>query len=155
MNIDTINLLQGIDNLAFGMEKSSIVAALGNEYDEEIDESGDIHLEYSKIGLEFTFWSDEGFRLGIISSNRDTLTLCEKCLIGKRKEEIRLFVKEELNSVISEADGCDHEDGLIQEWIYVDSLWVSFWFQNDSLYQVDWMCDWVDNENPKWMNMKT
>lgn len=155
MNLDAICLLQGIDELEFGMERTSIIATLGNEYSEEIDESGDVKIEYSKFGLEFTFWSDEGFRLGVISTERDTSTLHEKCLIGKSKEDLKLFIKEELNGVISEEDGCEHEDGHIQEWIEVDSHSVSFWFRNDALYQIDWMCDWVDDETPKWPAKKT
>ena len=150
MNLDTIRLSQGIGDLSFGMKKMAIVSALGNEYSEDTNEFGDVDLQYTQLGLCFTLWKDSAFRLGRIDSERETAVLCGEQLIGGSKEDVRRFVQEKLHRMISEEDGCEHEDRSIQEWIEVDESNVTFWFRNDALYSIDWMCAWTDEDTPKW-----
>lgn len=150
MDVDTICLSRGVGDLFFGMKKTEIVDALGDEYSEETYEFGDVELEYTQLGLCFTLWEDSEFRLGMIASERTTAVLFGEQLVGRNKKDVKGFIEEKLHCRISEEDGCEHEDGSIQEWIEVEESNVSFWFQDDSLYSIDWTCAWIDSDTPKW-----
>lgn len=149
-NIDTIKLHEGIHNIQFGMSKNDILNRLDSEYIEKTDEYDDIDIIFPKLNLRFTFWKNYDYKLGYIESERKKSTLLGIKLIGSSKDGIRAFIKNKLNSEITEESGCEHEDGDIQEWIEVDKKSLCFWFMNNSLYQICWSCEWVNNDMPKW-----
>lgn len=150
MDLDTLYLSKGIGALSFGATRSDVIGALGEDFEEHVDDAGDVELEYKHLGLRFDLWKEFGFRLGSVASERETLSLCGARLFGKTKEEVRRFVEEELEGTVSEEDGCVHDDGSIQEWIAVDDENVIFWFDRGVLYLVDVMSDWDDDDTPSW-----
>jgi hypothetical protein len=131
------------------MLKNEVLTRLDSEYIEETNEDGDEYIIFSKLNLRFTFWKDYDYKLGYIESERKESTLLGVKLIGSTKDNIRAFVQNQLNSEIIEESACEHEDGHIQEWIDVDNKSLIFWFSNNSLYQISWSCESVNNE-PKW-----
>lgn len=141
---------EGIGEILFGMFKENILNNFDSRHLEELDDSGDVDIHYPELGLSFTFWKEFKGRLGSITSNRENTTLSGVKLIGRNKNDVRKFINSKLKSGISEENGCEHEDGDIQEWIDADDKSLSFWFLNDRLYQICWSCEWADNEQPKW-----
>ena len=148
--LDSIRLHQGIGTFLFGVSKADVINALGTEYEEIRGLDGDFDLSYPALGLEFTFWADFDHRLGIITSLRKSATLLGNKLLGSSEKAIADFIKNELKDVITDHDGCIHEDGTVQDWIDVDGLGLSFWFYDDSLYSINWTCAWKDGDTPSW-----
>ena len=140
MDIDSILVHKGIGNILFGMSKQEILDCIDSEYIEEVDEDGDIDIIFPSLGLRFTLWKDFDLKLGAIESFRQKIEIHGVNLYGKTKKEIRSFILDQMSCNISNEDGCEHEDGDIQEWIDVDSISSSFWFMNDSLSQIYWSC---------------
>ena len=150
MNLDAINLPEGVGNLTFGMTKSDIVKLLGDNFKERIETDGDLELEYEHLSIRCTFLKEFDYRLGVITTERKKATLCGEILFGKSKSQLRRFIREKLKGDISEEDGCIHEDGHIQEWIDVSEKNILFWFRNDELYLIDCFCSWADDDTPIW-----
>ena len=150
IDIDTIMIHEGINGIRFGMPRNDVLSKINSEHIEETDTEGDIDIIYQKLNLIFTFWKDYEFKLGSIQSERKDSILLGSKLIGSTKEQIKSFIYNELDSEITEEDGCEHEDGHIQEWLEADDKSLSFWFTNNSLYQICWTCAWADNDTPKW-----
>ena len=146
--LDPISLHEGVSSILFGVSKDEVINLLGTEYEEVLDDEGNLRISYPTLGLEFSFWVDDNDRLGVISTSRKFSTLLGENLIGCTKSEVGTFIKIYLKCPITELDGCIHEDGEVQEWIDVDSRDLSFWFLNHSLYQIDWTCAWVDGDTP-------
>ena len=150
MDLDEIRPHHSVGDLVLGWSESQVIKTLGDNYSREIDEWGDLSIEYESIGMSFTFFESEEFRLGRISVERSTASLCGERLIGRSKEEIKKFIAKILRSTVSEEDGVEHENGLIQEWIDVDSHSLMYWFHDDALYLIDISCEWLDDEVPNW-----
>ncbi len=154
MNLDEIQLSKGVGDFRFGTTKSAVIAALGNEFEESIDEDGDIEVAYKSLALRFTFWKNFDFRLGVISTERSSATINEDNLIGKSLEYLREFISNTLLSKISEESGCIHEDGHRLEWLEVDEKSVTFWFRDNKLYLIETLCEWADDNTPAWTNFE-
>ena len=150
MKLDEIYPKERVGEVVLGMKKEEIVSVLGDRFDEEVDEYGDVYLDFEEQGMFLTLWHDYEYRLGVIKTERTSMVLCETSLFDKSKEETREFIKEILRKEITEEDGCVHEDGRIQEWIDVDEEGLEFWFIDDRLYSIDCSCDWIDDNTPSW-----
>jgi hypothetical protein len=153
MNLDEIQPSIGIGDFKFGASKSEIVARLGNCYEVSTDDDGDVAVAYKQLSLSFQLWKDFDFRLGAISTERDTSTIFGEKVIGKSMEYLREFIFNNLQSEISEENGCIHEDGHRQEWIEVDEKNVIFWFSDNRLYLIDCFCGWENGSTPIWTNL--
>lgn len=150
MNLDVIEPHRSVGDLILGSTEGEVITALGNDYSRELDEYGDLTIECETRGIRCTFWETGEFRLGWISVERPTASLCGTTLIGQSKAEVKEFVKTALSSSVSEADGVTHDDGHVQEWMDVDSHGLTFWFRNDSLYLIDITCRWSKDDVPIW-----
>ena len=102
------------------------------------------------LDLNFSFWADFENRLGFVSTYRKSATINGENLFDSSKDEVESFIQDCLKGEITDRDGCIHEDGTVQESIDVDSRGLSFWFLDDSLYLIDWTCDWLDGDTPIW-----
>lgn len=149
-DLDHIRIHEGIDEILFGSKKDAVIKAIGTPPEENTHDNGDIELSYPSIGLSFDFWANFDFRLGRISSSRKSASLLGTNLIGSSKSTVTTFVSKDLNCEVTEQDGCIHESGEVQEWIFVDSQNLSFWFLNDTLESIEWTCLWADGEAPNW-----
>ena len=150
MNLDVIEPQRSVGDLLLGSTEREVIDLLGPDFEREIDEQGDLAIEYEDQGIRCTFWETNDFRLGWISVERPTASLCGAIPIGLSKAQIQELVSSKLKSSISEVDGVEHDDGHIQEWMNVDSHNLSFWFRDDSLYLIDVTCQWSDDDSPIW-----
>jgi hypothetical protein len=153
MNLDEIQPSMGIGDFRFGASKSEIVDRLGDCFEASTSDDGDVFIEYRQLSLSFQFWKDFDFRLGTISTGRDTSTIYGEKIIEESIEYVRELISNNLQSKISEEDGCIHEDGHRQEWIEVDEKNVIFWFLDNRLYLIDCFCGWENNSTPIWTNV--
>lgn len=150
MRLDEIKPRRSVGVINIGMKQEEVTRELGCDFDRTADADGDVAIEYSKLGLTFTFAVEWDFRLIIIGVERPTATLVGKNLWGLSKLQVEQFVAETLETTVSELDGCTHDDGSVQEWIDVESHDLSFWFIDDSLYLVDVFCESVGDDEPIW-----
>jgi len=150
MLLDEITPLRSVGDIWLGAKEDDVTKALGTDFARTVDEEGDVGIEYRSLGLRFVFWSDYGFKLGCIGVERTSASILGRGLSGQNKEQIERFIVDRLNTSISEANGCIHDDGSVQEWMDVDAQGLSFWFDNDALYLIDVSCDWTDTDEPKW-----
>ena len=150
MNLDDIQPFRSVGDLTLGWPESKVIGALGDDYVREVDEYGDLSIEFEDRGILCTFWESDDFRLGWISVERPTALLYGQSLFGQPKAVIEQFVSSMLQTVVAETDGVTHEDGHVQEWIDVDTHGLTFWFRDDALYLIDVTCEWSDNDTPNW-----
>ena len=77
----------GVDDIILGMDKASVLDALGEPDDRSLrtyeeDGSSNEEWEYERLGLELTFSSVDDWRLGTISVTSPDAELGEHQLIG-------------------------------------------------------------------------
>lgn len=150
MPLNDITPLRSVGDIWLGSKENDVTELIGFDFTRTVDDEGDVEIEYVSLGLQFSFWSDSDFKLGCIGVRRSSATLLGSVLSGHSKKRIELFINNRLNASVSDAGGCIHNDRSIQEWIDVDTLGLSFWFENDALYLIDVFCDWIDADTPKW-----
>lgn len=154
-DLDTIHPGKGLGPILFGSTVEEVIGILGEPDYRETDDLGNVDLSYESQNLTFSFSRDDNFYLYHIGTERETLTLIGCKLFGKDEYEIKKFIQQKLKARISEEDGCIHENGLIQTWIDVDELNISFWFHDDELYLIDLFCDTIDVETYNWPENST
>ena len=149
-DLDTIYIGRGLGSILFGSTVEQVINLIGKPDYEETDENGDLDLTYEHLNLTFKFFNDYNYYLGYIGTERETAVLNGCKLIGKEESEIKRFIQKNLKAKISEEEGCIHDNGDIQTWIEIVELNITFWFLNGILYSIDWSCEWIDNETPRW-----
>ena len=149
INLDTVLIGQGLEEIPFGSSPDVVRQALGAPDSRESDDEGDQSFTYEKLGLELTFWADLGDGLGTIGTERPTARLRGRRIVGQSMDRIRDFIRHDLEAEITDEGGCVHQDGHVQSWVDVDSLNLSFWFRDHVLYLLDWSGEWVDDQ-PAW-----
>ena len=147
-DLDTILQNRGLEGLPFGCTTESVREELGEPELVDFGEGGDEIWEYESLGLSLTFWVDYGCRLGYIGTERAGASINGQCLIGSSKHQVRSFIEKDLAAIVTDADGCIHEDGRVQSWLDVDSLGFVFWFIDGILYSVDWTLEWKSETSP-------
>jgi hypothetical protein len=85
MNLDAINLPEGVGNLTFGMTKSDIVKLLGDNFKERIETDGDLELEFEHLSIRCTFLKEFDYRLGVITTERKKLLCVAKFFLVKAR----------------------------------------------------------------------
>ena len=70
--------------------------------------------------------------------------------MGRTHEDIKIFIRDTLQSGISNEEESIHETGLIQRWIEVGDQDVQFWFENGVLTSIDWFVAFDANDRPIW-----
>jgi len=81
-DLDAAIPLVGLAAIRFGITSAGIERLVGPPEVREIDTYGDIEFRYPSQQLSFTFWTDEGSRLGVITSERPGLSLSGRRLQG-------------------------------------------------------------------------
>lgn len=150
MLLDKITPFKSVGDIWLGVNEDDAKRVLGDDFVRTLDDDGSVELDYSALGLRLQFWHDCDFRLGTIGVERPTASLLGHLLFGQSKEQIGLFVRDQLNASVSEANGCAHADGSVQEWMDVDAHGLSFWFDNNALYLIDVFCDSTDGDEWIW-----
>ena len=150
MDLDTIYPRCGLKEIPFGSSRTDLYRKLGKPDFEETNEWGDVNIEYRSLGLDFTLWKDDAFRLGVVGTSRRTALIAGFQFIGMREELVRTCLEAQLGSKISDEGACVHEDGEIQSWLDASDLEATIWFRDSMCYRFDAFCGWVDDDTPAW-----
>ena len=83
-----IKLKYGIDNLLFGMKEQDVTKILGKPDSSYKDEDENVVFMYNTRKLRLTFYKEEDFRLGYMTTSNPVVKLFNTTLIGKNWSEI-------------------------------------------------------------------
>lgn len=83
-----IKLKYGIDNLLFGMKEQDVTKILGKPDTQYKDEEENVVFMYNTRKLRLTFYKEEDFRLGYMTTSNPVVKLFNTTLIGKNWSEI-------------------------------------------------------------------
>jgi hypothetical protein len=83
-----IKLKYGIDNLLFGMKEQDVIKILGKPDSSYKDEDENIVFIYNSRKLRLTFYKEEDFRLGYMTTSNSMVKLFNSSLIGKNWSEV-------------------------------------------------------------------
>ena len=83
-----IKLKYGIDNLLFGMKEQDVIKILGKPDSSYKDEDENVVFIYNSRKLRLTFYKEEDFRLGYMTTSNSMLKLFNTSLIGKNWSEV-------------------------------------------------------------------
>ncbi|WP_445715342.1 hypothetical protein [Flavobacterium sp.] len=83
-----IKLKYGIDNLLFGMKEQDVIKILGKPDSSYKDEDENIVFIYNSRKLRLTFYKEEDFRLGYMTTSNSMVKLFNSFLIGKNWSEV-------------------------------------------------------------------
>ncbi|MFT7620459.1 MAG: hypothetical protein ACI97A_004116 [Planctomycetota bacterium] len=137
-DLDTLHLETGLDGIPFGSSMEHVIDMLGTPDAQETDDDGDTTFEYEDLELTFFFWKDDFGALGSIGTERTGTKLLGHALVGETREVVVDLINKKFAGGISLEDSCVHEDGHIQSWIEVESMGITFWFDDGFLYLMDW-----------------
>ncbi|RTL14228.1 MAG: hypothetical protein EKK56_01630 [Flavobacteriaceae bacterium] len=83
-----IKLKYGIDNLLFGMKEQDVIKILGKPDSSYKDEDENVVFIYNSRKLRLTFYKEEDFRLGYMTTSNSMVKLFNSSLIGKNWSEV-------------------------------------------------------------------
>lgn len=83
-----IKLKYGIDNLLFGMKEHDVIKILGKPDSSYKDEDENVVFIYNSRKLRLTFYKEEDFRLGYMTTSISMVKLFNTSLIGKNWSEV-------------------------------------------------------------------
>ena len=83
-----IKLKYGIDNLLFGMREQDVTKILGKPDSSYKDEDENVIFVYNSRKLRLTFYKEEDYRLGYMTTSNPIIKLFNTTLIGKNWSEI-------------------------------------------------------------------
>lgn len=83
-----LKLKYGIDNLLFGMKEHDVIKILGKPDSSYKDEDENVVFIYNSRKLRLTFYKEEDFRLGYMTTSNSMVKLFNTSLIGKNWSEV-------------------------------------------------------------------
>lgn len=83
-----IKLKYGIDNLLFGMKEQDVTKILGKPDSSYKDEDENVIFVYNSRKLRLTFYKEEDYRLGYMTTSNPIIKLFTTTLIGKNWSEV-------------------------------------------------------------------
>ncbi len=124
----------GIDGLSLGAERHSVVKILGEPDERRFSNYGehggeDEIWEYSKIGIDLTFSSDDNWLLGTIDVQSKDAKLAGKCFVGMSEDEFLKQIKEAGIEIELEDDLTE----LGSKNYTCDKLDLDFWIHDGEL----------------------
>lgn len=105
-----IKLKYGIDNLLFGMKEQDVIKILGKPDSSYKDEDENVVLMYNSRKLRLTFYKEEDFRLGYMTTSNPIVKLFNTALIGKNwsdvysmleKNKVKSFESDTIEGIVS------------------------------------------------------
>jgi hypothetical protein len=84
-----IKLKFGIEKLLFGMQQKDVEAIYGKPTFDYKDEEKNTVYVYDALKMRLTFYQDENFKLGYITSTNPNLSLFSNNIIGQNWETIK------------------------------------------------------------------
>ena len=121
----------GIDKLLFGMKQDNVESIYGKPDFKYFDEEKNIILGYNSLQSRLTFYADEDFRLGYLTSVSENLSFFGTKIIGKTKDEVfSVFKSNKIEKWEKEI-----EDGV--EMLFNEDHWIFLHFDYNQLIKVE------------------
>ena len=145
----------GLGELRFGMTRDQIESVLGQPNEREkysYDDLGDDFTEnwhYDELELSLGFDQEEDWRLVTLAVTSKDFKYDKFIPIGLTKEQLSAELH---NIVINDLDYEDWttEESLSHELLSSKILGINFWFDEDSLTEVQWGPLLIDEETIDW-----
>jgi len=158
-NISTIEEGQGLGDLKFGLERKEVELLLGapNEkesfsFSEEEDDMTE-NWHYDALDLSLNFDESDDWRLGTISVTSGQYLIKGFSPIGLSKDELETKLKAQGVDDL-EYDDWSPEENPIHELMASESLGINFWFDDDTLSEIQWSPLFLDEDTIIWPKIK-
>lgn len=139
-----INPKTGIDKLVFGMLQKDVEEVYGKPDKISTDEEDNKILQYNKQKISLTFYTDEGFKLGYLTTSNPEVELFDKKIIGRPAADV---LKE-----LEEAGWKKWEKGEfeMQETFFNESNWTIFYAEYNEIVKVEVGAIFNDKDEFEW-----
>lgn len=155
LNIYQIVEGEGLGDLKFGLQKDQVVSILGEPDEKENYSHTDTEQQltetwhYDELEISLGFDQDDNWRLGTISVTAPDFKFRDFSPTGLTKKEL------EQNLVAAGINDLKIEDSATvenigHELLYSNLLGINFWFEKDSLTEVQWGPLFIDEETIQW-----
>lgn len=126
-----INLKTGIGELLFGMKEKDVKAVYGEPDRIYKDEDKNVVYLYNALKLRLTFYQDEDFRLGFITTSNPALELAGQKVIGQKWADVEKLATD--NKVKGfEKENFDSADNYFNE-----ANWIIFQVEFDEVVKIE------------------
>lgn len=126
-----IKLKYGIDNLLFGMREQDVTKILGKPDSSYKDEDENVIFVYNSRKLRLTFYKEEDFRLGYMTTSNPIIKLFNTTLIGKNWSEIYpVLEKNKIKSFES-----DTAEGIVS--YFNEENWLFFHVDYNEIVKIE------------------
>ena len=126
-----IKLKYGIDNLLFGMKEQDVTKILGKPDSSYKDEDENVIFVYNSRKLRLTFYKEEDFRLGYMTTSNPVVKLFNTTLIGKNWSEIYpVLEKNKIKSFES-----DTAEGIVS--YFNEENWLFFHVDYNEIVKIE------------------
>ena len=126
-----IKLKYGIDNLLFGMKEQDVTKILGKPDAQYKDEEENVVFMYNTRKLRLTFYKEEDFRLGYMTTSNPVVKLFNTTLIGKNWSEIYSVL--EINKIKSFES--DTAEGIVS--YFNEENWLFFHVDYNEIVKIE------------------
>ena len=126
-----IKLKYGIDNLLFGMKEQDVTKILGKPDSSYKDEDENVIFVYNSRKLRLTFYKEEDYRLGYMTTSNPIIKLFNTTLIGKNWSEIySVLEKNKIKSFES-----DTAEGIVS--YFNEENWLFFHVDYNEIVKIE------------------
>lgn len=144
----------GVGTIKFGMLKEDVLQIFGIPTEKEIEKEFDTGdavetWEYENEGISFSFDEEEGWKLETITINSSKFELNGVGLIGQNIQQVQDFIeKQKLGEM--EFEDYSTPEFPKHELIDVDAANLFFWFDHETLKEIQFGVKWDDDDNALW-----
>lgn len=126
-----VRLKFGLDQLLYGMKQTNVEQIYGKADFQFFDEDENVVLVYNKLKAKLTFYADEDFKLGYITTSNNELTFFGSSVLGKSKSEVlELFKANKIEKWETEiVEG--------EEMLFNEDNWVFLYFDYNELIKIE------------------
>ena len=126
-----IQLTTGIDKCVFGMISKDTFSIYGKADKEFKDEEYNVIHQYNSLKTKMTFYADENYKLGYLSSSNPELMLWNEKIIGQKIDDF-LKLAEKHKIVKWEKEDFDTFDNYFNE-----ENWINLHVEYDEIIRIE------------------
>ena len=139
-----IKLKYGIDNLLFGMKEQDVTKILGKPDSSYKDEDENVVFVYNSRKLRLTFYKEEDYRLGYMTTSNPIVKLFNTTLIGKNWSEVySVLEKNKIKSFES-----DTAEGIVS--YFNEENWLFFHVDYNEIVKIELGAVFSDKDEFDW-----
>lgn len=126
-----VRLKFGLDQLLYGMKQTNVEQIYGKADFQFFDEDENVVLVYNKLKAKLTFYADEDFKLGYITTSNNELTFFGSSVLGKSKSEVLELFK------VNKIEKWETEIVEGEEMLFNEDNWVFLYFDYNELIKIE------------------